>query len=76
MSEQVKKTLYLLETRDNATSLGRLFTFYAKDAKEADTIVKEELLLHSELSCVSLSEHPDGFTFFHYHHPGHIVCKE
>ncbi len=76
MSEQVKRTLYLLETRDNATSWGRLFTFYAKDAQEADTIVKEELLLHPELYRVSLSERPDGFTFFHYHHPGHIICKE
>ncbi len=76
MSEQVKRTLYLLETRDNATSWGRLLTFYAKDAQEADTIVKEELLLHPEFSRVSLSERLDGFTFFHHRRPGHIVCKE
>ncbi len=72
----MRKTLYLLETRDDTTSLGKLFTFYAKDDQEADTIVKEELLLHPELSRVSLSECPDGFTFFHYRRPGHIVCKE
>ncbi len=72
----MKRTLYLLETRDNATSWGRLFIFYAKDAKEADILVKEELLLHPELSRVSLSERPDGFTFFHFRRPGRIVCKE
>lgn len=73
MSEQVK-TLWLLECREG--TFGRLFTFYAKDAQEADALAKEELLLHPELSRVALSERPDGFIFFHFRWPGHIVCKE
>ncbi len=73
MSEQVK-TLWLLECREG--KLGRLFTFYAKDAQEADTLVQEQLLLHPELSHVSLSERPDGFTFCHFRRPGRIVQKE
>ena len=73
MSEQVK-TLWLLECREG--KLGRLFTFYAKDAQEADTLAKEELLLHQELSRVSLSERPDGFIFCHFRRPGRIICKE
>ena len=73
MSEQVK-TLWLLECREG--KLGRLFTFYAKDAQEADALVKEQLLLHSELSRVSVSERPDGFIFFHFRRPGRIICQE
>ncbi len=72
MSEQIK-TLWLLECREGM--LGRLFTFYAKDAQEADALVKEELSLHPELSCVSLSERPEGFVFCHFRRPGRIVCK-
>lgn len=72
MSEQVK-TLWLLECMEG--KIGRLFTLYAKDEQEAENQVKEQLLLHPELSRVSLSERPDGFTFFHFRRPGHIVCK-
>ncbi len=73
MSEQIK-TLWLLECREG--KLGRLFTFYAKDAQEANTLASEELLLHPELSHVALSERPEGFTFYRFRRPGHIVCQE
>ncbi len=73
MSEQIK-TLWLLECREG--KLGRLFTFYAKDAQEANALAKEELLLHPHLVRVSLNEKPDGFVFASYRRPGHIVCKE
>jgi hypothetical protein len=71
MSEQVKTLhLWLLECREG--KLGRLFTFYAKDEQEAETYTKEHLVLHPELSRVSLSERADGFIFFHFERPGHI----
>ncbi len=73
MSEQVK-TLWLLECREG--KLGQLFTFYAKDAQEADALAKEELLLHPHLAYVSLSERPDGFVFYRFRRPGHIICQE
>jgi hypothetical protein len=73
MSEQVK-TLWLLECREG--KLGRLFTFYASNEQEADTLAKEELLLHPELSRVALSERPDGFTFYRFRRPGCIICQE
>ena len=72
--ESLVKTLWLLECREG--KLGRLFTFYAKDAQEADAFVKEALVLHPELEHVALSERPDGFTYYHFRHPGSIVCKE
>lgn len=72
--ESLVKTLWLLECREG--TLGRLFTFYAKDAQEADALVKEELLLHPHLAYVSLSEHPDGFVFYRFRRPGRIICQE
>ena len=73
MREQIK-TLWLLECREG--KFGRLFTFYAKDAQEANIFAKEELLLHPELFHVALSERPEGFTFCHFRRPGRIVCQE
>ncbi len=74
MSEQIKRTLYLLETRDNATSWGRLFTFYAKDSQEAEAIAQDHLTSHPELFRLSITCKPHGFTLMHSWLPGHIVC--
>ena len=76
MSEQVKRTLYLLEARDNATSWGRLFTFYAKDSQEAEAIAQDHLTSHPELYRKALICRPHGFTIMHSHRPGHIICQE
>ena len=73
MSEQVK-TLWLLECGEG--KFGRLFTFYASDEQEANTLVKEHLMLHPEHSRVALSERPDGFTFYRFRRPGRIICQE
>jgi len=72
----MQKTLYLwlLECREG--KLGRLFTFYANDEQEAETYTNEYLMLHPELSRVSLSERPDGFIFFNFHRPGTLIYKE
>ena len=48
----------------------------ADDEREAEAYTKEYLMLHPELSRVSLSERTDGFLFFHFHRPGILVCKE
>ncbi len=74
MNKSQVKTLWLLECREG--TWGRLLTFYAKDAKEADTLAKEHLLLHPELSRVALSERPEGFVFYRFRQPGRIVCQE
>ncbi len=76
MSEQIKRTLYLLETRDNTTSWGWLFTFYAKDIQEAEAIAQGCLTSHPELYRMSLTCKPHGFTIMHSQQPGHIVCQE
>ena len=73
MSEQIK-TLWLLECKEG--TWGRLLTFYAQNKQEADTLVKEYLALHPELSYVSLIERPEGFTFYRFRRPGRIVCQE
>jgi len=74
MSEQVTKTLWLLSCIEG--KVGRLFTFYAKDSQEAETIVQNYLVLHPELYRVSLSEKPHGFTIMHTRRPGRIACNE
>lgn len=68
------KTLWLLECREG--TFGRLLTFYAQDKQEADTLVKEYLALHPELSYVALSERPEGFVFYRFRRPGRIICQE
>ncbi len=73
MSEQVK-TLWLLECSEG--KMGRLFTFYAKDSHDAETVAQNYLTLHPELFRLSLTCKPHGFTIMHSRRPGHIVCQE
>jgi len=75
MSEQVK-SLWLLECKEIGSRVGRLFTLYAMNKHEAETIAEGYLMLHPNLYYVSLIEKPHGFTIMHSRRPGHIVCKE
>ncbi len=73
MSEQVK-TLWLLECIEGR--IGRLFTYYAKDSQEAESIAYSYLASHPELVFKALASKPRGFIIMHSRRPGHIVCKE
>ena len=68
------KTLWLLECKERGVR--RLFTFYAIDGQEAETIVQRYLSSRPELSRRSLTCKPHGFTIMHSRRPGHITVKE
>lgn len=64
------KTLWLLECKEG--NIGRLFTFYAENRREAESRAADMLALHPHLVYVALNEKPEGFVFYQYRRPGKI----